>query len=230
MADIDGSLVRMSKGSRIPGNANEEWRIIESLASLMGAPRRCESAGEAFAQLVRAWGTPMPMRLEDLSLPGPGLESPQRTHHYFGRRKRPDFKLAYTNREAGHGLPNPASEPPPDGKLRLLWVMHSQGLDHLGSHSQEFDALRPRPKLEINPADAKKLGLSAGDWVALEGGSDRPSQVELNPYLCEGVAYGAANVLGLKLAAGEPGLPAIKLQKTEAPAEAGESAGEAAAS
>ena len=100
-----------------------------------------------------------------------------------------------------------------------MWTMHSQGPDHLGSRSEEFAALRPRPMLELSAADAQAAGLAEGDWVVLQGLAAEPSQIKFNPHIAAGIAYGAANVLGLTFAADFAGLPAITLIKTEAPAE-----------
>ena len=217
MTDVDGTLERMSKGVRVPGEAYEEWRIIDSIAARCGDPRRYKKAGEIFADLVAAWGAPVRLTLDDLLLPSPGPEAPQRTHQYFGQRTRPAFNLAYGERPQ---KPRPAatvrSRAAAEG-LRLWWLHHSQGADHRGSRSSEFDALRPRPQVEISPADARRHGLAEGDWAVLEGGAVEPSRVTINPTIAEGVVYGAANVLGLTLADGGEGLPPVTLRKIDPP-------------
>ncbi|MEN6626918.1 MAG: 2Fe-2S iron-sulfur cluster-binding protein [Candidatus Sumerlaeia bacterium] len=222
MTDIDGTLQRMSKGVRAPGRAQEEWRLLELIGMKMGDTMATKRAHEVFAQLARAWGRPE-LTLDAFVLKQPGPEAPQRTHNYFGVTKRPAFKLHSSGRpEMKTHVASGRSD------LRLWWVQHSQGPDHLGSRSSEFDALRPRPRLELSPADAARLGLSESDWVMIEGGSEIPSQVRINRYLAEGVAYGAANVLGLRLDDGA-GLPAVKLVKAAPPAENGPKEEEAAA-
>ncbi|MCE5230154.1 molybdopterin-dependent oxidoreductase [bacterium] len=216
MTDIDGTLQRMSKGCRVPGNAQEEWRIIELLGLKLGDTRRSKRAHEIFADLARAWGRP-DVTLDSITLKQPGPEAPQGTHNYFGVIKRPDFKLHSSERPELAIAANSNATSGRSDLLTLWWIQHSQGPDHLGSRSSQFDALRPRPRVELSTADAARLGLKNNDWVLLEGGSEQPSQVLVNPTLAEGVVYGAANVLGLRLADGA-GLPHVNLMPADAPA------------
>jgi NADH-quinone oxidoreductase subunit G len=218
MTDVDGTLQRMAQGMRPAGKAQEDWRVIESLSDLLGAPRRYRQAQEIFSDLSRSWHSPMPLRLDDLVLPGPGAQAPQVHRTMIGTRTRPDFKLHFSNGRAAADGAKPIAHAAATGDaLPLHWIQHTHGLDHLLSRSTEYDALRPRPKVELNPADAARLGFGEGDWVVLEGGSAQPSQVALNPLLAEGVAHGAANVLGLRLTAGQEGLTAVRLVRTDPP-------------
>jgi NADH-quinone oxidoreductase subunit G len=228
MTDIDGELQRMTQGARPAGQAQEDWRVLESLADLLGAPRRYRKAQEVFADLTSAWGAPKTVKFDDLLLPGPGTMTPQVHHAAIAWKTKPGFKVHHDDATiAVHD--GPALAAPAAGSLRLLWIRHAQGPDHLGSRSEEFDALRPRPKIELTPADAARLGLAEGDWAKIENGGSAsggatpgtgPCQVALNGRLAEGVAYGAANVLGLILPADAAGLVPIKLVKTAAPAAA----------
>ncbi len=213
MTDIDGTLQRMSRGDRPRGDAQEEWRILESIAVLMSAARRHKSAQSIFGDLLKAWNAPTLFRLDDLLLDPPSL-LPQTNHVLLSRRTRPNFKLILAERGA---QPPAQAAPAAGGGLRLLWNMHSQGPDHLGSRSSEFDALRPQPRLELNPADAAALGLADGDWVRLAGGGARPSQIAISRFVAPGVAAGAANVLGLRLPADEVYLPVIQLERAIGP-------------
>ncbi len=217
MTDIDGTLQRMSQGSRPGGKAQEEWRILQSLAAKLGGGRHYRRVEDIFRDLCLAWGAPQAFRLGDLVLEGPSTLTPQENRSVITKRRRPSFKLNFAEQPAGVGEPGDVAHE--DEGLKLVWIHHSQGPDHLSSRSSEFDALRPQPKIELHPKDAEAAGLDHGDWVVLEGGADSPSQVSLNPYLAEGVAYGAANVLGLRMGADEAGLPSITLKKTDAPAQ-----------
>ena len=220
MTDLDGTLQRMGQACRPAGEAQEDWRIIESLAGLLGAERVHHSADEIFTELQKAWGVTRRFHLDDLNRLGPGAESPQVSHPYLAHKTRPAFKLAPGARPDSDQvrLTSPSDPPPDGGQIALLWIHHAQGPDHLTSHSTEYDALRPRPVIELHPADAARLGLADGDWVSLDGGADVPSQVRLTHLVVPGAAFGAANVLGLRLAAAVEGLPAIKLTPTAAPA------------
>ncbi len=216
MIDIDGTLQRMSKGCRAPGQAQEEWRIIELIGLGLGDARRSKRAGEIFAELVQAWGRPE-LTLDALAFESPGSETPQRTHHDFGNLKKPDFKLHDSERPEAASAAAAVEVDSGRTDLRLIWMQHSQGPDQLVSRSSQFEVLRPGPCIELSPADAARLGLAAGDWVAIESGAAQPGRVKINPYLAEGVCFGAANVLGLRLDGGA-GLPAVRLVKTAAPA------------
>ena len=216
MTDIDGTLQRLTQGRRPPAGAQEEWRAIESIAALLGAGRRYHQAQEIFSDLSRAWNSPRPLRLDDLLLPGPGSFAPQVHRTMIGWKSRPDFKLHFSDRPRGDSPAQPIAAAGA-GDLRLFWIQHAQGLDHLGSRSTEFDHLRPRPKIELHPSDAARLGLAENDWAVLVGGSDTPSQIKLNPLLAEGTAFAAANVIGYRQPAAEAGLTAIRLQKTDPP-------------
>ncbi len=216
MTDIDGTLRRMSKGVKPPGGAQEEWRIITALALRLGAKVGHTRAHDIFTELASAWGAPL--ILDDLLLEQPGPDSPQRHHQYFGQRSRAPFKLherqrAVPTRRVGNGDESTSDKTP-----RLWWIQHSQGPDHLGSRASTFDGLRPRPRLELHPEDASRLGLAEGDWVVIEGGAAEPSQVVLNRTIAPGLAFGAANVLGLRLTAGAD-LPLVRLRKTDPPAD-----------
>jgi anaerobic selenocysteine-containing dehydrogenase len=80
-----------------------------------------------------------------------------------------------------------------------------------------------RPAVELHPDDARRLGLFEGDTVTLASESGAasnaaaPCPVAINPLLAPGCAFGAANALGLRLAADAPGLPAVTLVKAQAP-------------
>ncbi len=216
MTDIDGSLQRMTQGSRPAGETQEEWRVLESLCNMLGAKTQYRDAEQVFKSLQSALGLTKTFRMDDLLPQWPGTETPQVHHLYFNYKTRPVFKL-----NIGERPELPAADKTPvqaGGDVRLLWIHHAQGPDHLTLRSTEFHALRPQPKLELNPADGGRLGLRDGDWVIIEGGALVPNQVMFNPLLAPGVAFGSANVLGLSLKADTAGIPAVKLKKTDAPA------------
>ena len=214
MTDIDGTLVRMSRGATSPGDAQEDWRILESLCDLLGATKRYRQAGEIFGDLGYAWDAPQPMTLDDLTLESPGQQTPQVHSRVATYRTRPNFKLHACDRNSSSDSPSAGADVG-DGGLRLLWIQAAQGPDHLGSRSSEYDALRPEARIELNPQDAERLGLAEGDWVRIAKGSGQAARVAINPYLASGVAHGAANALGLRLEASESGLPGIALEKTD---------------
>jgi NADH-quinone oxidoreductase subunit G len=225
MADIDGTLQRMSQGCRPAGESQEDWRIIESISNMLGSIKHYRDASDVFSDLGKSWNAPTPFRLDDLLLDGPGDQSPTRKVTWSSRRARPDFKLQFNETpslsfENVGGQGETSADSP-----RLLWVRHCQGEDHLGSRSSIFDELRPTPRVELNPNDAGRGGLKEGDWVRLVGGSDRPSQVGINPHIANGIIFGSSNVLGLQYNGDISGLPGIRLEKTDPPADAAAASG-----
>ena len=94
---------------------------------------------------------------------------------------------------------------------RALWFDSIQGEDHLASRAGEFAELHPGRAIELNPADAAKLGLREGARVRVSGCA-KAARLAFNDSLPPGVAFGAANALGLRLPADAEGLPAIALE------------------
>ena len=125
MTDIDGTLERMSQGSRPPAGAQEEWRILASLASALGAPMPFAKASDVFAALTQLWKTPEPIGLNDLLQENPGAQTPQVFSSYARRRTRPAFKLHHSARPEAAGTSKTQSTS--TGGLRLLWTTHAQG-------------------------------------------------------------------------------------------------------
>lgn len=205
----DGTLQCLTRGNRPPGDAQADWRIIATLIESLSEETRYPRIEKVFDELVSCWSPPTRFRLRDLRTEGPGWESPQRPQSIIRRRESPSFKLHFSARPEPAESTPPASTPAAPGKLRLLWHNAIQGADHLGSRSTEFDRLRPERSIELNPADANERGLIAGSRVRIAG-CRNDAIVKLNDSLPAGLAFGAANVLGLELAEDATGLPEIE--------------------
>jgi len=215
MASIDGTLQAMSCGFPAPGDAQEDWRLVAELIDRLGGGPRYESAGQVFAELLAFWNPPQRFTIEDLRLPGPGPEAPQRPLSGLRRATRPDFKLQSEERpDLG---PVPPVEPPRGDPLRLCWISSIEGRDHLTSRAEGFVELRARPTIELNVEDVERLALQPGDAVRLAAEAPEAT-LTINPSLPAGVAFGAANLLGLRLEDDVRGLPPISLQRIEAQA------------
>jgi predicted molibdopterin-dependent oxidoreductase YjgC len=208
----DGALQSLTQGNPPPGEAQEDWRLIAALLGELDPEISYPRVQDVFREWLLCLKPPMVFTLADLRLEGPGTESPQRPQSAIRKRTRPDFKLHFTDRAPGRKVVLKKS-PAEDEALRLAWFMSVQGADHLGSRSAEFDALRPAAVIELNPRDALGLGIREGDTVRVSSCSVEASAVRLNPTLPEGLAWGAANVLGLSLTARRKGLPSIELTR-----------------
>jgi anaerobic selenocysteine-containing dehydrogenase len=211
LLSADGSLQALTPGNQPRGDAQEDWRIVLSLAEKVGFQHTSSRARDVFADWLKAAAPDEHFSLEDLRLEGPGAESPQRSASVFRKRSRPSWKYQPRNRAAGSAPSIPrasASE-----GLRLLWSSSIQGADHLASRSSDFARLRPESIIELNAADAGELKLAEGD---LAGGDcfANPARVRINAALPKGLAYGAANALALRID-DEAALPKVKLKKLE---------------
>lgn len=217
MADIDGTLRRMKRGVQPAGEAQEEWRIIESFSALLGATKVYQRVDDVFMDLCRSWQIPSFMHLNDLLIDNPGSETPQR-HHTFAAGKSvltSNFKLNFAER---HPVPSKemtskSTFVPSSGMLRLLWTRHASGDDHPGDYAAEYKAMRPNPKLELNPDDALQLGLNFSDFVEIIGSAGGPLAITINASIPRGIAYGAINVIGLQLDHDPDPMPEIRLKK-----------------
>src|SRR5690606_22166240 len=78
MVSADGTIHALMQANLAPGDAQEDWRILDSLCAALGAASRYGKAADVFADLARCWGAPARTRLQDFWLEGPGFESPQR--------------------------------------------------------------------------------------------------------------------------------------------------------
>jgi anaerobic selenocysteine-containing dehydrogenase len=212
MASIDGTLLPLTAGNQPPGDAQEDWRIVSALIERLGGPA-FDSIDEVFELMRAEWRDAPQIRLRDLQLEGPGPESPQRPQPVIRKKTRPNYKLRFSHRPT-----EAPSAPPPatraSGELRLLWQTAIQGDDHLGSRSDEFAELRPEFAIELSPADAERLGLSAGDRVRVSG-CERAASVKIDASLPAGVAFGSSNALGLRLPAEVVGLPSFTLTRAK---------------
>lgn len=225
MVSCDGTLQALSPANQPPGDAQEDWKILAALGEALGLSMPYRSASNIFAELLQAWGGPTRMRYSDLRLEGPGAESPQRPQPpqaaLIRKKTRPDFKLHYEERNSAADFSDASAGGQASAdELRLFWYHAIQGQDHLGSRSAGFAELRPEAKIEMNSSDIEKSGFAEGDIVQVSG-CKNAVQIVANDSLPAGVAYGAANVLGLELESrvgGEAGaLPRIELSRPEEP-------------
>lgn len=208
----DGTIHALMQANLPPGEAQEDWRIIDTLCDLLDAPSRYQTASDVFADLARCWNAPARTRLRDFWLEGPGFESPQRPQPALIRTKtRPEFKVHFNGRESVAQAGK--AEAGDKDAIHLLFVINAQGDDHLGSRCTEFAELRPDRRIELHSKDIKKLGLEEGGFVRTKPGQF-PLRLEANDSIPAGTAYAAANVLGLEWDGGA-GLPAITIEAAE---------------
>jgi anaerobic selenocysteine-containing dehydrogenase len=62
---------------------------------------------------------------------------------------------------------------PPANGLTLVWGSHVSGRGYLTDRAQLADTLRPRPYLEVNRADAERLGVETDQFAVLTAGGEK---------------------------------------------------------
>ena len=159
---------RLHKAVEGPGEARDDWRIIEDLATGMGYPMHYLEVSEINAEsnaVTPSYAGISWERLEKegIQWPCPTREHPGTTILHVGKFMR------------GKGVFMPAEFAPPDEKPNRRYpLVLSTGRIlthyHTGSMTRRckpLDELVPEAEAEINPADADRFRISDGDRVEL---------------------------------------------------------------
>ena len=157
------------KATEPPGEARPDWRIIQELSNRFGYTMDYESPQEIMkeiAKLTPSYGGIAYERLQDdgLQWPCPNIEHPGTKFLHQGRFTR------------GKGLFAPIEYKPPAELIDEefpFWL--TTGRVHSQYHTRTMTGNSPSLNresqeclLEINPTDAKELGLKEDDWVRVE--------------------------------------------------------------
>jgi formate dehydrogenase major subunit len=154
-----------------PGEARPDWEIIRDLAGRMGYPMPYGSPEEVFQELSGLGSSLTGLTYANLGpagklYPCPEPETSDGTVVMYG----PDEPFPTANGK-GKFVPAdvlPAAElPDADYPLvlntgRLLEHWHTGSMTR---RAEVLDALEPDAFVELNPSDAKRLGIAAGAWV-----------------------------------------------------------------
>jgi formate dehydrogenase major subunit len=163
-----------------PGEAREDWRVIQAIANRIGLEMHYESPREVFDEMVSLSPAYANLHYDNLGsvgklYPNPDPENSDGTIVLF------DEGFATEDGKA-HLVPAewmPAKELPDDeypfvlntGRLLEHW--------HTGSMTRRsfaLDSIQPRPMVFIGHDDAARLGISDGDFVRV---SSRRGSIEL---------------------------------------------------
>jgi formate dehydrogenase major subunit len=154
-----------------PGQAREDWRIIQDVSNRIGLPMDYEHPSEIFDELESVMANYAGLHYDNLGLEGKLYPNPDPEHSdgivvLFDERFGTDDGKAHL--VGAEWLP--AKELPDDefpfvlntGRLLEHW--------HTGSmtrRSYALDAIQPEPHVFLNPDDARAMGVGDGDFVRL---------------------------------------------------------------
>jgi assimilatory nitrate reductase catalytic subunit len=198
VTQVEGRIIRINKAVACPGDAREDWRIIQDLAHALGRPKGFTFAGPAdifeelrvaskggiadysgvtYAKVERQMGVFWPCYSED-----PRTGEPTPDHAGTPRLFEPG---SYNPVAKGNG--------PfyfPDGRARFNLAEYRPPVDDAGEEypihlttgrvvSQFLSGAQtrrigplvrqyPEPRIEMHPRLAAKLGIADGDWTTAE--------------------------------------------------------------
>lgn len=152
-----------------PKEAREDWRIVMDVANAMGAGWSYRSAKDVFNEIRSVmdhqYGGIRYGRIEKSGIQWP---CPRDSHPGTAILHTEKFACGL-GKMAGINFIPPAELPDEEYPFilntgRSLYHFHTGTMTR---RSAGLDELRPHPQIDINPADAAKLGISSGDMVQM---------------------------------------------------------------
>jgi formate dehydrogenase major subunit/formate dehydrogenase alpha subunit len=169
---------RVNRAVLPPGDARADSTIITELAAAFGSPMPNSTPGEVFAEAASLWPAMSGMSHERLGSQGLQWPCPTPDHPgtpYLHKDVFPRGKAPFTAT---------AFAPPAELASEEYPFVLSTGRNlyqyHTGSMTRRVKAIEKvagSPYIEMNPEDARKLDLAAGDRVAV---SSRRGSIELS--------------------------------------------------
>jgi formate dehydrogenase major subunit len=167
-----------------PGEAREDWRIVQDLSNRIGMPMDYESPSEVFDEMVSLMRNYAGLNYDNLGPVGKLYPNPD-PEHSDGTVVLFDEAFGTDDGKA-HLVPAewmPAKELPDDefpfvlntGRLLEHW--------HTGSMTRRsfaLDAIQPEAQVWLNPGDAAGMGVGDGDFVRI---TSRRGSIELRAKL-----------------------------------------------
>jgi assimilatory nitrate reductase catalytic subunit len=186
---IEGRVIKINKAVDCPGDAREDWRVIQDIARALGRERGFTFAGprEILEELRRATAG----SIADYA--GITYERLEREHGVFWPCPAEDHPGTPRLFEPGSWNPIARGNGPfyfPDGKARFnvakytppaedtdaaypLMLTTGRVVSHFlsGTQTRRIGPLvdqYPEPRLEMHPHLARQLGIADGDWATVE--------------------------------------------------------------
>lgn len=161
-------IQRVRKALEPPGEAKPDWEIIAEISNRLGYPMPYHSPEEIMREIARLtpiYGGINYHRLEKKGLqwPCPDLKHPGTPILHKGQFTRGRGKFHVVHDRPPAELPTSAY-PILLTTGRILEHWHTGSMSH---RSNVLETLVPESHVEINPADAKRLGIMEGDEISL---------------------------------------------------------------
>jgi formate dehydrogenase alpha subunit len=224
---------RVRKALDAPGDARPDWEILCEIAQRLGARGWDYADPEAIMQEI-AEITPSFAGISYARLENGGIQWPCPNPDHPGT---PILHTAKFPRGLGRFNPvhhQPAAELPDDEYPIMLTTGRILEMYHTGTMTRRVSGLNflaPEERVEVNPQDAARLGITTGDWIRV---SSRRGSVTARAWVVERVLPGLifmtfhfAEALGNILTNGEAIDPiakipefkvcAVKVEKVPAP-------------
>jgi NADH-quinone oxidoreductase subunit G len=151
----DGRLQRLRSAIPHPGGVRAEWQVLADLSARLGVEARTLTGAMAYAQLAEQVPFYAGITLDGIG--GRGIRWPESA----------TLAGAWPPGDRGpFGLETPPYAPTPNGSLRLgtyrsIWASPEVEV------APALKFLAARQVVELNPADAARLGVGHGDRVAV---------------------------------------------------------------
>jgi formate dehydrogenase major subunit len=157
---------RVRKVIEPPGEAKPDWKIITELATKMGYPMGYSSAQQIFEEIISL--TPSYGGITYRRIEKEGLQWPCPTHEHHGTKFLHKDRFS-RGRGLFHAIEYIQPNELPDADFPLI-LSTGRVLYHYHTGTMTRRALGPSERypeslVEINPADAAKLGISDGQMV-----------------------------------------------------------------
>ncbi len=179
----DGRIQRLRPAIALQGANRYGWQVLADLAARLGAETRVLTAGMAWQRVTEAVPAYAGITLDEIG--GRGVRWPERNG---GAVPEPDF--------GPFGLDTPPHPVSPNGVLRL-GTYRSIWRDPAVDASPALHFVDRSVLVELAPADAKRLGVLAGERVVVAAdGSHAEATVALREAIPVGSAFLSGNLVG----------------------------------
>lgn len=189
LTNAEGRLQRIFQGTRPLEGSRHDWRILSDLSAEMGA-----SLGYAAAiEITRDLLSDLPAyAASNGTIPIDGLVCRENTGAPIVGTDEPTATAGSegASPDLDQGQPSTPAFPGGGGELALLTYSELLGDETVVRGTPELLQMMPEPYVELNAADAGRLGLAAGQTVALSTGKGTVERVvRVNRRCPEGTCF-----------------------------------------